>query len=177
MDIHKKGPYRADGASEFSQRLIKECMMLHPNDRIKLKDLAAALRSRSLPMKSVEERGSPTKNQSFDRKVSVRSIEPNRTNVQSVPPQIGQHQDLRNLSNVQQQLLNQNIIQVNQQQQQIINQHQQRARTTLPIQSSTQRAKSSNPHQFIQPLIQNQTRLSTQPSQPNLTSQRYSVPQ
>ena len=74
MDIRKKGLYRADGASEFSQTLIKECMMLHPNDRIKLKDLAAALRSRKLPRKNTEERGSPNKNQSFNRKVSARSI-------------------------------------------------------------------------------------------------------
>ena len=180
MDIHKKGPYRADGASEFSQRLIKECMMLHPNDRIKLKDLTAALKSRSLPRKNIEDRGSPTKNQPFSKKVSARSFESNRMNVQSVPPQVGQHQDLKSLSIAQQQILNQVTFQpstnfINQKE--IINQHQQRPRTTLPIQSLTQRATSSHPHQTIQPLPQNQTRLSTQPSQPILTSQRYSVPQ
>lgn len=45
MDIKRRGPYSPDGASEFSRRIIKECMALHPNERIRLKDLIAVLRS------------------------------------------------------------------------------------------------------------------------------------
>ena len=48
MQIKKKGPYSPEGASEFSKRIIKECMALHPNDRMRLKDLRAALESGQL---------------------------------------------------------------------------------------------------------------------------------
>lgn len=39
MQIKRKGPYVPDGASDISRRIVKECMMLRPSERIKIKDL------------------------------------------------------------------------------------------------------------------------------------------
>ena len=39
MQIKRAGPYVPDGASDISRRIVKECMMLRPNDRIKVQDI------------------------------------------------------------------------------------------------------------------------------------------
>ena len=43
MQIKRAGPYVPDGASEISKRIVKECMMLRPVDRISLKNLISIL--------------------------------------------------------------------------------------------------------------------------------------
>lgn len=43
MQIKRKGPYVPDGVSEFSKRIVRECMALRPTERIKLNDLLKLL--------------------------------------------------------------------------------------------------------------------------------------
>lgn len=45
MQIKRVGPYVPDGASEISKRIVRECMMLRPRERITVKDLLGILNS------------------------------------------------------------------------------------------------------------------------------------
>ena len=44
MLTRKNGPYYPEGVSEFSRKIIRECMALKPNERMRLKDLVGMLR-------------------------------------------------------------------------------------------------------------------------------------
>ena len=43
MMIKRQGPYYPDNSSPFARMLIKECMMLKPENRIKVKNLKLLL--------------------------------------------------------------------------------------------------------------------------------------
>lgn len=111
MDIKKKGHYEPKGASEFSKSLIRECMALHPNERIKLKELVEMLRTGEARKRGnstglgLANNNSPVRNSIKMSGGGIKKEQEIERNVYSVPSQIHQqyHQKLDNLQQIQQQ--------------------------------------------------------------------------
>lgn len=148
MDIKRRGPYFPDGVSDFSKRIIKDCMALQPHERMRLKDLVAALRSVGISKSSEGSiNSSPLKTSVNNLKVSVRrDVNQTRADVFSVPPRMVQQHGLENLQMAQQQLQQPSMLNVSTRNGVPTQEGQRFSRSTMPAQlSNVPRARSTQP--------------------------------